>query len=101
MRLQRLSRSLSARGVKLTRYAMPRFEFVEELAGRTSLTLPGVFQTLPDAFLDVGSCGTVEEALPRGIWHSRGCLPFDRASSKRNVFSMVFHEFLKSATGKL
>jgi len=39
---------------------------LEELPSRTAFTLTKVFQALPDAFVDVGLGGEVEEALVGG-----------------------------------
>jgi hypothetical protein len=50
----------------LTRYAMLLAHLLEELSGRTSFALTKVFQALADAFVDVGLCGEVEEALELG-----------------------------------
>jgi len=50
----------------LTRYAMFLAHLVEELPGWTAFAAMKFFQTLADAFVGVGECSDVEEALVSG-----------------------------------
>src|SRR5216683_6615481 len=73
----RSARSRSARGVMLTRYAMPGFELFEKLPCRPDLSFPRVLQPLTDAFFCVGAGGNVEQALiSSGVLHDGFCLSF-------------------------
>jgi hypothetical protein len=47
----------------LIRYAMRGFEFGEELLGASALALLGLFQSLADAFADVGAGCNIEQPL--------------------------------------
>jgi hypothetical protein len=72
---------------------MPRFEFVEELAGRTSFTLPGLFQTLPDAFLDVSlGCDIKQPLICFGVLHYGGGFSLDRQYNRTFSLSKLLHE---------
>src|SRR5271157_4491231 len=59
----RSARSRSARGVMLTRYAMPVLELVEKFPGRPDFSLSRILQALTDAFLCIGPGGDIEQSL--------------------------------------
>src|ERR1022692_1479569 len=79
----RWARSRSARAVRLTRYAMPGFEFCEEFPRCPHLPLFRVLQALTDTLLSVGAGGDVEQPLVRfGILHDGGGLRSEEHTSE-------------------
>src|SRR5579872_2377961 len=93
-----LAKSRSARRVRLTRYAMESFEFVEELVGVAESSLTVVLKTLPDAFSCIGLCGDIEQSLiGLGVLHYGSRLAFDRQHHRALALPQLLHEVTGTA----
>ena len=61
-----LSRSFTARAVRLTRHCIFTAHLLEYFGCRTGAAFPDIFEALADAFVHVGGSSDVEEAMVFG-----------------------------------
>src|SRR6476659_1087318 len=83
----------------LTRYAMRRFELIEELSGGSEFSFFGVLKSLTTAFFYIGVGGNVQQMLISFCVLNDSCgLAINRKHYRALTFLQLLHKVNRPAT---